>query len=198
MTRIPNRARILACLAPALALAGCVSFGPDVPPSLLTLTSNAVAPAGVGASGNAETALVLTEFEAPARLDVNRVPVQVTDSEIAYLKEAVWVERPARLFRRLLAETIRTRSGRVVIDGDDPGVLADTRITGVLREFGYDAATGSVVATFDAVRKGEGTAVTTRRFQAVVPGVPAEAAPVGAALNQAANDLALQVAEWIG
>ena len=198
MIRISNRAKILAGLAPALALAGCVSFGPDAPPSLLTLTSTASAAAGVGASGSAETALVLSEFEAPARLDVTRVPVQVTDSEIAYLKEAVWVERPARLFRRLLAETIRTRSGRVVIDGDDPGVLADSRLGGSLREFGYDAATGSVVVRFDAVRNGEGTAVTTRRFEAVVPGVPAEAAPVGAALNQAANDVAGQVAAWIG
>jgi cholesterol transport system auxiliary component len=198
MIRISNRAKILASLAPALALAGCVSFGPDAPPSLLTLTSTASAAAGVGASGSAETALVLSEFEAPARLDVTRVPVQVTDSEIAYLKEAVWVERPARLFRRLLAETIRTRSGRVVIDGDDPGVLADSRLGGVLREFGYDAATSSVVVSFDAIRKGEGTSVTTRRFEAVVPGVPAEAAPVGAALNQAANDVAGQVAAWIG
>ena len=56
----------------------------------------------------------------------------------------------------------------------------------------------SVVVSFDAVRSGEGTAVTTRRFEAVVPGVPAEAGPVGTALNQAANDVAGQVAQWIG
>ena len=192
------RAKFLACLAPAFALAGCISFGADAPPSLLTLTPTATASAGAGASGNASTALVLSEFEAPARLDVTRVPVQVTDSEIAYLKDAVWVEKPARLFRRLLAETIRTRSSRVVIDGDDPGVLAGSRMGGTLREFGYDAATSSVVVSFDAVRSGEGTAVTTRRFEARVPGVPAEAAPVGAALNQAANDVAGQVAACIG
>ena len=29
------------------------------------------------------------------------------------------VERPARLFRNLLAETIRSRSGRMVLDNDD-------------------------------------------------------------------------------
>jgi len=192
------RTKILACLATALALTGCISFGPDVPPSLLTLTATATAPAGAGASGNASTALVLSEFEVPARLDVTRVPVQVTDTEIAYLKDAVWVEKPARLFRRLLAEAIRTRSDRVVIDGDDPGVLANSRLGGTLREFGYDVATSSVVVSFDAVRTGEGTAVTTRRFEAMVPGVPAEAGPVGVALNQAANDVAGQVAAWVG
>lgn len=193
-----TRAKFLLCLAPAFALTGCISFGPDAPPSLLSLTLTAVAPAGSGSSGTTRSALVLAEFEAPARLDVTRVPVQVTASEIAYLQDAVWVERPARLFRRLLAETIRTRSDRVVIDGDDPGVLADARMGGVLREFGYDVATSSVVVSFDAVRNDGSTAVTTRRFEARVPGVPAEAGPVGAALNQAANEVAGQVADWIG
>ena len=188
----------LAVLAPALLLGGCISFGGEPPESLLTLTPTATAPAGAGGSSTAGSALVMTEFEAPSALDVTRVPVQVSDTELAYLKDAVWVEKPARLFRRLIAETIRTRSGRVVVDGDDPGVLADNRLSGTLRQFGYDARTGSVVVVFDAVRPGEGSAVTTRRFQAVVPGVAADVASVGPALNQAANDVAVQVAEWIG
>lgn len=188
----------LACLGPAALVAGCISFGEDPPPSLLTLTPTVSAPAGTGASGNSATALQLVEFEAPQRVDVTRVPVQVTPSEVAYLKDAVWVEKPARLFRRLLAETIRARSDRVVIDGDDPGVVAETRLRGTLREFGYDAPSSSAVVRVDAVRSGEGTEVTTRRFEAVVSGVPAEAGPVGDALNEAANDVAGQIAEWIG
>ena len=187
----------LAILAPALLLSGCISFGAEPPPSLLTLTPAATAPAGSGASSAAGTAIVLQEFEAPSALDVTRVPVQVTDTELAYLKDAVWVEKPARLFRRLIAETIRTRSNRVVVDGDDPGVLADNRLTGTMRQFGYDARTGSVVVVFDAVRPGEGSTVTTRRFEAVVPGVAADVASVGPALNQAANDVAAQVADWV-
>ena len=55
-----------------------------------------------------------------------------------------------------------------VVDGDDPGVLADNRLTGTMRQFGYDARTGSVVVVFDAVRPGEGSSVTTRRFEAIV------------------------------
>jgi len=110
----------------------------------------------------------------------------------------VWVEKPARLFRRLIAETIRTQSNRVVIDGDDPGVLADNRLTGTLRQFGYDARSGSVVVVFDAVRPGQGSDVVTRRFEATVPGVLPETASVGPALNQAANDVAAQIAAWIG
>lgn len=186
-----------AILAPALLLGGCLSFGSEPPESLLTLTPTASAPAGNEASSSSDTAIALIPFEAPSSLDVTRVPVQVSDTELAYLQEAVWVEKPARLFRRLIAETVRTRSNRVVIDGDDPGALAENRLTGTMRQFGYDARTGSVVVVFDAVRPGEGSDVVTRRFEARVPGVAADVASVGPALNQAANDVAVQIADWI-
>jgi cholesterol transport system auxiliary component len=184
--------------AALLGLTGCLGLGGKPPKSLLTLTPSATAPAGSVASGNARTALVLSDFDAPQKLDVTRVPVQVTDSEIAYVKDAVWNEKPARLLRRLIAETIRARGARLVIDGDDPGALAETRISGTLREMGYDARTGEVVLVLDAAKAGAGSSVNTRRFEARVPGVVAEAAPVGVALNQAANQVAAEVAAWVG
>ncbi|WP_324828282.1 ABC-type transport auxiliary lipoprotein family protein [Qipengyuania zhejiangensis] len=193
MTKFP-----LAALAPALLLGGCVSFGEDPPPSLLTLTATATAPAGVAAQGSNASALALVEFDVPQALAVTRVPVHVSDTEIAYLQDAVWVERPARLFRRLIGETIRARSGRMVIDGDDPGAGANDRLHGTLRSFGYDAPTSSVVVVFDAVRSGTGSSVTTRRFEARVPGVLPEVGSVAPALNAAANDVAGQVADWVG
>ena len=188
----------LATLAPVLLLGGCLSFGPETPESLLTLTPTATAAAGTGGSSDGATALQLTEFDAPSALDVTRVPVQISDTRLAYLQDAVWVEKPARLFRRLIAETVRTRSNRVVVDGDDPGVLAENRLTGTLRTFGYDARDGSVRLVFDAARPGEGSTVVTRRFEAIVPGVAPDAESVGPALNQAANDVAVQIADWVG
>jgi cholesterol transport system auxiliary component len=179
-------------------LTGCLGLGGKTPKSLITLTPTATAPAGSTASGNAATAIALSEFEAPAKLDVTRVPVQVTDSEIAYVKDAVWNEKPARLLRRLIAETMRARGDRLVSDGDDPGAQARLRVSGTLREFGYDARTGEVVLVLDAAKAGAGSNVATRRFEARVPGVVAEAAPVGVALNQAANTVAGEVAAWVG
>ena len=190
--------RVLAGLAPALLLGGCLSFGPDTPDSLLTLTPTASAPAGNAIGGSSAQALVMQQFEAAPALDNTRVPVQIDDTSIAYLQDAVWVEKPARQFRRLIAETIRTRTGQLVIDGDDPGVLADNRLTGTLRQFGYDARSQSVIVVFDAVRPGPGDAVQTRRFEARVPGVTADVASVGPALNQAANEVAGQIADWVG
>ncbi len=190
--------KTLAVLGPVILLAGCISFGPETPESLLTLTPAATAPAGDGAPGNSGPSIVLGEFEAPAALDVTRVPVQIDDTRIAYLQDATWVEKPARLFRRLIGETLRTRSNRVVVDGDDPGALAETRLTGTVRKFGYDARTSTVVVVFDGVLPSSGSTIRSRRFEAIVPNVAPQADAVGPALNQAANDVALQVAEWIG
>ena len=39
--------------------------------------------------------------------------------------------------------------------------------------------------------------VETQRFEAVEDGIPADAGPVGAALNRAANDVAQQAADWL-
>lgn|GEM_PF-96421 len=188
----------LMAMAFSAVLAGCVSFGgEDPPPSLLTLTPSALAPAGPGPDGAISGALAIAEPDAPARLSLVRVPVQVDDANIAYLKDAVWVEKPARLFRSLLAETIRTKSNRIVIDSDGSTAQPVDQLRGVLREFGYDARSQSVIVRFDAIRSGAGTQAQTRRFESVIPGVKAEAVFVGQALNRAANDVAAQVADWV-
>lgn len=191
-------AGVALAIAATTVLASCVSFGGKVPESLITLTPAVMAPAGTTASGTAQTAIALTEFEAPAKLDLTRVPVQVTDSEIAYVKDASWNEKPARLLGRLIAETLRAQGNRLVVDADDPGAQAITRISGTLREFGYDARTGEVVLILDAAKLGAGSTVTTRRFEARVPNVAVEPQPIGAALNQAANRVAGEVAAWVG
>ena len=182
----------------ALVLAGCISFGAEPPESLLTLTSEATAPVGTAVAITPENTIAVFEPSAPARLDVTRVPVQVDSNSIAYLKEALWVERPARLFRRLLSETLRARGDTNILGEDDVGLVATSIVRGSLVDFGYDAPSRSVIVRFDAVySRGEGTP-QTRRFESIVPNIEPEAAPVGVALNQAANDVARQVAAWIG
>ena len=100
-------------------LAGCISFGADPPDRLLTLTPAVSAPAGSATDGDISTALAVLEPTAAQRLTVTRVPVTVDDSSLAYLQDAFWVERPARLFQRLLAETIRAGGNRLVLADED-------------------------------------------------------------------------------
>ena len=192
--------QIVTALAASLVLTGCISLSQDPPESLLTLTSSASAPAGSGASAGpdgADNAIAVMTPEVPAKLDVNRVPVQVTDTNLAYLQEAVWVERPARLFRRLLGETLRTRGSALVLDTDDTPTLASRYLRGTLIDMTYDARSQSVVVRYDAIfTRGDGVTVS-RRFEASESGVPAETAFVGPALNRAANTVAGEVADWV-
>jgi cholesterol transport system auxiliary component len=190
--------RILLAATAVLALAGCVSLAPDPPAKLLTLTPAAFAPSGEGSGGTASSALVVAEPGTTARLAVTRVPVQVSDSSLAYLKDAQWVEKPTRLFRNLLAETIHARSKRLVVAEGALGYATASTLSGQLLDMGYDAASGSVIIRYDAMLQLPGGEVRTRRFESRVDGVQAKAEPVGAALNQAANSMAGEVADWVG
>lgn len=181
----------------ALLLAGCVSLSPDPPASLLTLTAARAAPAGATAAGEAASALAVIEPGADQRLNAVRVPVQTSDSSLAYLKDAVWVEKPTRLFQQLLGETIRAGGSRLVVGEGDFGYAAATKLSGRLLDMGYDASTGSVVVRYDAVLQTPDGKVQTRRFENRVPGVAPEAAAVGPALNDAANVVAGEVADWV-
>jgi cholesterol transport system auxiliary component len=182
----------------ALALSGCISLGGGkVPDTLLTLTPEAAAPAGASSSGNAADALVVLEPETDRRLAVQRLAVGVDASNVAYMEKAMWVERPSRLFRALVAETIRARGTRMVFEDDTAVGGGRTRLAGRLRDIGFDGPTGAVIVRYDAILEGPGTTIATKRFEARVEGVEPNAAAVGPALNRAANDVARQVADWV-
>ena len=186
----------VAPLAALLLLGGCLSFGPKAPPTLFDLTAENPAPAGAGQSGTLASALVVEVPEAPLALAVTRVPVQIDASNLAYVKNAGWVERPARLMQRLLAETIRAKGSRVVLE-NEPGTGNSEVLSGRLLAMGFDAQTNAAVVRFDAMRTTRGGQLQVRRFEASQPAT-VEPAALGPALNRAANDVARQVAEWVG
>jgi cholesterol transport system auxiliary component len=189
---------VLVALPLALALSGCISLGGEPPESLLTLSAAARAPAGPGIAGGAERPVIaVMPFDTPAKLDVLRVPVAVSDTELAYLQEAFWVEKPARLFRQMIGETIRARGTAMVVDGNEVATTAKVTLHGTLIDMGFDAATSEAVVRFDAVRTAKDGVVITRRFEAREGGVTPDARSVGAGLNAAANRVAADVAEWV-
>lgn len=190
----------------SLVLTGCVSLGGggEQPASLLTLTPAQSAGAGAGVTagveGSAGSIAVLTP-EVPARLDVLRVPVAISSNEVAYLQSAVWIQKPARLFRLLLGETLRTASGEpqtlLVLDTPDTPLRPTQTLRGTLIDMGYDPASSSVVVRYEAVHTLDDGRVISRRFEAREEGVLGEAASVGPALNSAANTVAKEVAAWV-
>ncbi len=189
---------VMALTLSTALLAGCVSFGSEPPPSLLTLTPDSAIAAGTSRSGAVASAIIVDMPATQRKLDNLRVPVQIDDSSIAYLKEAVWVDRPSRLFRTLLSETIAARSGRLVLDKVEISGQSSARISGTLVDFGYDARSAEAVVTFDAIRRSGAGEVEKRRFQVRESVAAPEAAPVGTALNIAANKVAVEISDWIG
>lgn len=187
--------RTIIALALAGTLTGCIRFGAEPPKSLLRLTpAEQIAP-GAGQSVAPGEAITVFPPGVPAELANNRIPVR-TGTSVAYVKEAQWVEPPNRLFQRLLSDVIAARTGRPVLSGRQFTVDPGMRVTGQLQAFGVDEASLTAVVLYDAVAI-RGTDVRTRRFEARVPVTEIEMAAVGTALNQAANQVAAEVADWV-
>ncbi|HVF94778.1 MAG TPA: ABC-type transport auxiliary lipoprotein family protein [Sphingomonas sp.] len=189
----------LIILAAALPLAACISFGAKPPAALLTLTATTAVPVGQAQSSASAKSITIAVPQVPQSLASARVPVQSGPTEIAYVKDALWAEPPARLFARLLADTVTVRSGRVVLSSaqslSDPGA----RLGGELRSFGVDALAREAVVTYDAALiRGDAATVEKRRFEARVPVAAIDATSAATGLNQAANTVAAEVADWVG
>jgi cholesterol transport system auxiliary component len=194
--------KTLASMALAGALGACslggLLGGGKPPTTLQTLTPEAADPGPMTRTVNAGQAVTIGTPSVPKELRTVRVPVQINPTDIQYVTDLQWVDTPDRLFQDLLAETVRRTTSRVVLDPSqtalDPGLV----VTGALQRFGYDAATGQAVVVYDGSLSTErGTRVEARRFTASVPS-DGSAASVGPALNRAANQVALDVAKWIG
>ena len=188
----------LALAASACSLGSLFGGGGKVPPTLLTLSSEAPATGEFVRASAPGRAVTINAPVIPEKLRTVRVAVQVSPTDVAYVQDIQWIDTPDRLFQNLVAETVRRTTGRIVLDPRqtalDPGLI----MSGELHNFGYDAQSGMVVATYDAsLATAGGTRVETRRFEGRAP-ADGTAATVGPALNRAANEVAYKVANWIG
>ena len=189
-----------AVIALALGLSGCSGLlgGGKPPANLVSLTPEAAEPAQLARSAAAGQAVTIETPTVPKELSAVRVPVQVSATDVQYVANLTLVDTPDRLFQALLQETVRRTTNRVVLDPNQTGFDPGLTVNGQLQRFGYDASTGQVVVTYDgSLSAGGGARVETRRFTATAP-ADGTAATVGPALNRAANQVALDVAKWIG
>ncbi|HEY0270559.1 MAG TPA: ABC-type transport auxiliary lipoprotein family protein [Sphingomonas sp.] len=195
---IAPRATRLAGLLLVTALAGCVSLTGKAPPSLIRLTPAATAPAGAAAPLTTGQAIAVLVPSAPAEVATMRVPVHSGTSALSYIRNAQYADFPTRLFRDLLAETIRVRTGRPTLDIRDYHLAPGPKLSGRIVEYGLDSGSMRVVMVFDAILQRDATHSDTQRFEARVPISAATETGVGPALDQAANLVAAQVADWVG
>ena len=187
-------------IALALTASACAGLlgGGKPPTTLVTLTPQAPEPAQIIRAAPAGQAVTISPPSVSKELRTVRVPVQVNQTDVQYVTNLTLVDTPDKLFADLVAETLRRTTGRVVLAPNqaalDPGLI----VTGELQRFGYDAATGQVIVQYDgSLSAAAGNRVESRRFTATAP-ADGTAASVGPALNRAANQVALDVAKWIG
>jgi cholesterol transport system auxiliary component len=190
------RLRAPIAAAAALLLAGC--FGGGGPSELFTLRAEQTRPVGTARTAAPGEAITVVEPTVPVALQNNRVPVYVAPQTIQYLKNAFWSDDPSELFRSVVSETIGAVTNRVVLDPGQYTHEPGTRLTGQLILFGLDADRMEAVVQYDAVLARGRDSVVTNRFEARVPVAAAQPALVAPALNRAANQVAAQVAAWIG
>lgn len=159
-----------------------------------TVTSQSLAPSAPGAAS-----ITVQTPAVPQELATARVPVQATATTLAYVKGALWVEPPAQAFGRMLGDTITARTGRVVLSGAQSFQTGSAQLSGELRRFDLDAGGQAAVVVYDAsLLRATGGGIAKQRFEARVPVATIDAAGAGAGLNAAANQVAAQVAEWVG
>ena len=182
-----------------LPLSGCISFSPKPPPRLMTLTAATPLAAGPAVTTGDKQAVQIARLSATPALGTQRVLVTDGPTAIAYLKDGLWSAAPADLFRGLLAETITVKTGRVVTEPRLLQIQPSTRLAGQISSFGLDAPGNAVIVTFDATLSHEGSdQIQSRRFSARVPVASQRPEAIAAALNQAANQVAGEAADWIG
>jgi len=194
-----RNAPALLALVAAMALPGCISLTPKPPSRLMVLSPTTPLAAGTVITTGDDKAVQVARLSAIPALATQRVLVTDGQSAIAYLKDGQWSAQPTDLFRALLAETITVRTGRVVTEPRLLQIQPDTRLAGQISAFGLDGPGNAVTVTFDATLSHEGSdQIQSRRFSARVPVSSEQPAAVAAALNQAANQVAAEVADWIG
>lgn len=188
---------ILSLAAAAALLSGCINFGTPPPPSLMTLTAEQQIAGGATRSAAPGDAITIVEPALPAALATQRVPVQTSDTALAYLVAALWVETPDTLFQRLLSEVVAARTGRIVLNPGQFNADPGTRVTGELHEFGLDARTREAAIVYDAAIS-TSSGVRTRRFEAREPVAAEDPQSVAGGLNRAANRVAVEFSDWLG
>lgn len=200
MTRhsMMRKATGTALLTALFLTAGCVRFGTNPPDRLLGLTSTSSVEAGKVITGTSGSAITVLPPLIARSIGTPRVAVTDSSGAFAYVKDAIWVDTPDKLFQGLLSETIAVRTGRLVLNPGQFISEPNRQLIGQLISFGIDAGRKEAVVTYDAsLLAPDGATINKQRFSATAPIGKIDAKTVAPAISAAANSVAEQVADWI-
>ena len=196
--RVHRGAHASCAIMAILLTTGCISFQEKAPKRLLTVMPEALVEPAEALSGAFGDALFVDEPAAPRAIATTRVAVRSSETSITYVKDAVWTDTPANQFQALLAETIRLRTGKLVLDPEQYLARRGEMLEGTLSAFGLDAVKKQAIVAYDAsLMSADGKTILAQRFSASVPVEKIVADSVRMPISQAATSVADQVADWL-
>jgi cholesterol transport system auxiliary component len=190
--------RSLLGLAALASLSACIGGGSKPPAYLFALDAAQPRPADAGQRLPQGQIIAVGLPIQPRLIATSRIAVMNAPQGVAYLPDAAWVDLPAPLFQQLLAETITARGARVALPVRQLAGMDGPRLGGELTMFGLDHATNEAVVTFDAtLSDSAGGDIRTRRFQHRVGTSLRDPRKAANAIEQAANGVAADIADWV-
>lgn len=176
----------------SLPLAGCSVTG--TPPETFDLASASAAPVRRRSSRT----VVITEPEAVMTYDTERVVVREPGGVLSYLPEAQWSDRLPVLIQTRMLQTFENAAFPNIGRPDDQ-LSVDVTLATEIRAFEIDVSTGAVATvTLSAklVNERRGSIAANSVFTATVPALSASGRGAITSLNNALQDVSLQILRW--
>lgn len=189
--------KALIAASAALLLGGCISILPDAPPppNVYTLRVGDVAPA----SGTPKPLVVTVSAPAAQRLASGSDIVWRTGPEMAVMDAVAWDDSAPDLLQMMLAETLDRRGAFKGAARSGSGVRGDVDVRWDILAFEV-VEDGSLEAVFSAtvrlVESRSRVVIETKRFETRTPIASRSGRLAAAALEKAARDGCLQIADW--
>ena len=193
-----SRARILACLLPAVLLAGC-GILPDKTPISLYSPQVVVAPDPAWPAVRGQ--LLVQRPNAEGLLDSPRIVVQPTPGEVQVYKGAVWADAAPDLLQTAVIHALEDSGKLTGVGRRGSGVAGDYELLMDIRRFDADYAGGGSPAAMIEVQAKlvlgrENTVVANQLFHASAPAGSTQIPAVSQAFGTALSDVTRQITGW--
>ena len=186
----------------AMGLSGCGGLIPNLvgpPANLFTLTPKNTFAAGLP---SVPWQLVVEEPLASGGLNVDRIALRATATELKYFARARWTERAPRMVQTLLVESFENSGAIVAVGRKAIGLRSDYNLITELREFQAEYFTPDGVPTIRVrlnaklVKQPRRAIVASRTFEASVKAEGRNIRLVIGAFDQALGKVLRHTVEW--
>ncbi len=183
-------------------LLGCDGLLPSLggpPPNLYTLTPKSTFAGGLP---QVKWQLVVEEPVASGGLNVDRIALRASATELKYFARARWTERAPRMFQTLLVESFENSGAIVAVGRKAIGLRSDYNLKTEMREFQAEyfkagvAPTARVRLNAKLVKLPQRAIIASKTFEAAIKSEGTEMRQVIKAFDRALGKVLRHTVEW--